>query len=183
MFLQETAAYAVHLIDCFDHVDRHADRSCLVGNGARNRLADPPCRICTEFIALGVVELVDGLQKADISFLNEIQERHAASRVLLGNGYDQTEVGVCHFLLGFQSCFLLFRGRIFLLAFFDRLRQFHFLFCGKKRIGAAFTQVQAYRITYAAGCRIVISIRCIFHVPGFFFFLCIVITVKKHIVR
>jgi len=74
------------------------------GNGAGNRLADPPGRICGELVATAVFELVHRLHQADIAFLNEVEELQAAIGVLLGDGYHQAQIGFHHFLLGL-TCF------------------------------------------------------------------------------
>ncbi len=59
--LQELARDAHELVDRLNHVHGDADGARLVGDGTRNRLPDPPRRVCAEFIALAVVELLDRL--------------------------------------------------------------------------------------------------------------------------
>src|SRR5439155_3611195 len=56
------------------------------------RLSDPPRRIRRELVALAVVELLDGADEADVPFLDQVEEAHAATDVLLGDGHDETKV-------------------------------------------------------------------------------------------
>jgi hypothetical protein len=53
-----------------------------------------------EFIAAAVLELVDRLHEADVAFLNKIKELQASVGVFLGDGDDQAQIGLDHFLLG-----------------------------------------------------------------------------------
>src|SRR6267378_2223419 len=103
VLLNEPPAYAHELVDRLHHVHRNADRTSLVRNSTRYRLADPPCCIGAELEALAVIELLDGANKADITFLDEIQERHPTPNVLLGNADDEAEVGFSQTLLGAEA--------------------------------------------------------------------------------
>src|SRR5712692_2060222 len=98
--LHERAAGADQLVDRLDHVHRDPDRPGLVGNRARDRLADPPRRVGRELVAAAVFELVQGLHQADVALLNQIQELQAAVGVLLGNRHDEPEVRFDQLLLG-----------------------------------------------------------------------------------
>src|SRR5690606_5968120 len=69
VLLHEAPAYADELVDGFHHVDGDADGACLVGDGAGNRLPDPPRCVGRELEALAVVELLDGPDEADVPFL------------------------------------------------------------------------------------------------------------------
>ncbi len=80
-------------VDRLDHVDRDADRACLVGDRARDRLPDPPRGVGGELEALLVVELLDCPDQADVSLLDQVQEGHPAPDVLLGDRDDQAQVG------------------------------------------------------------------------------------------
>src|SRR5204863_9074033 len=51
-FLKEATRDADELVDRLDHVDRDADRPRLVGDGASDRLADPPGRVRRELVTL-----------------------------------------------------------------------------------------------------------------------------------
>src|SRR5438132_397744 len=54
--LLESPRYPRELVDRLDHVDRDADRARLIGNGAGDRLADPPGRVRAELVALPKLE-------------------------------------------------------------------------------------------------------------------------------
>src|SRR6476646_1879742 len=60
VLLDEVTRGADQLVDRLDHVHGDADRARLVGDGPRDRLADPPRRVRGELVATLVVELVDG---------------------------------------------------------------------------------------------------------------------------
>ena len=98
--LQMLATDPVHLVDGLDHVDRDADSARLVGNRARDRLADPPSGVRRELIAAAIFELVHCLHQTDIAFLNQIQELQATIGVFLGNRDHQAQIGLDHFALG-----------------------------------------------------------------------------------
>ena len=98
--LQELAADPDDLVDGLHHVDGDADGPGLVGDGPGDGLADPPGGVGGELVALGVVELLHGLDEAQVALLDEVQEEHAPTHIALGDGDHQTEVGLRQLLLG-----------------------------------------------------------------------------------
>ncbi len=74
-------------------------RARLIGDRARDRLADPPGRVRRELVAAAVFELVDRLHEADVAFLDQIEELQAAVRVLLRDRDHETQVRLDHLLL------------------------------------------------------------------------------------
>src|SRR5262249_34006242 len=90
--LHQLPRRADQLVDRVDQVHRNADRAGLVGDGARDRLANPPCRVRRELVAAAVLELVDRLHQADVALLDQIQELQAAVGVLLGDRDDQAQI-------------------------------------------------------------------------------------------
>jgi hypothetical protein len=79
------------LIELFIHqMHRQADSTPVVGDGAGNRLADPPRRIGTELEAAAIVEFLGGSDQTNVSSLDQIGERYTAADVLLGDADDQT---------------------------------------------------------------------------------------------
>ena len=80
--------------------DRNADGAGLVGDGAGDRLADPPGGVGGELIAAAVFELLDGLHEAHVAFLDEVGEEQAAVLVLLRDRDDEAEVMLNHLGLG-----------------------------------------------------------------------------------
>jgi len=81
-------------VDRLADVDRQADGARLVGDGAGDRLADPPGGVGAELVAAGVVELVGRLHQADVALLDQVQEGEAAADILLGDADDEPEVGL-----------------------------------------------------------------------------------------
>ena len=92
--LQQLALNAAQLVDDLDHVHRDTDGAGLVGHGAGDRLANPPGGVRGEFVALHVVELLDCADKTQVALLDQIQERHTAAGVTLGQGHHEAQVGL-----------------------------------------------------------------------------------------
>src|SRR5205807_2443429 len=69
----ERALGPVHLLHPLDDVDGHPDRPCLVRERPGDRLADPPGRVSRELVAATPVELLDGADEAERSFLDQIE--------------------------------------------------------------------------------------------------------------
>ena len=90
--LQQLALDAHQLVDRLDHVHGDADRAGLVGDRARDRLADPPRGVRRELVALGVVELLDRADQPEVALLDQVEEQHAAADVPLRDRHDQPEV-------------------------------------------------------------------------------------------
>ena len=64
---------------------RNTNRSRLVGDSSRNRLANPPRRVRGELIAAFILELVHSLHETNIAFLDQVQELKTTICVLLGD--------------------------------------------------------------------------------------------------
>ena len=92
----DPAQLAEHL----QHMHRQPDRAGRVGEPALDRLADPPHRVGGELVALGVVELLDRPDQAQVAFLHHVEQRQPAVAVLLGHRDHQPEVGLQHVGLG-----------------------------------------------------------------------------------
>ena len=98
--LEELTGHADDLVDGLHHVHRDADGAGLVGDGAGDGLTDPPGGVGGELVALGVVKLLYGLDKAQVTLLDEVQELHATAHITLGDGDNQTQVSLGQALLG-----------------------------------------------------------------------------------
>ena len=98
--LDELALDVHDLVELLDHVHGDPDRARLVGDRARDRLADPPGRVGRELVAAAVVELLDRADQAQRALLDQVEERQAAAEVALGDRDDQAQVGLDHLLLG-----------------------------------------------------------------------------------
>src|SRR5450756_2679357 len=86
--------------DVYKRQERYPDRAGLVGDRARDGLADPPRGVGGELVAFLVVELLDRPDQADVPLLDQGQEAHPAADVLLGDRHDEPEVGHCQLLAG-----------------------------------------------------------------------------------
>ena len=113
---------------------RDTDGSRLIRNGPGDRLADPPGSIGGKLIPLGIVKLFHRLDKAQISFLNQIQEQHTPSHISFGYADHQTQIGFRQTLFGF------------FITDFHSLRQIDFLFRRKQGHLAYFLQIHTHRI-------------------------------------
>ena len=91
--LQHLPLHPGKLVDDLDHVHRNANGAGLIGHGTCYRLADPPGGVGRKLEPLGVVELLDGPDEAEIALLNEIQELHTAAGIALRQRNHETEVG------------------------------------------------------------------------------------------
>ena len=117
--LQQLALDAHELVDGLHHVHGDADGAGLIGDGARDGLADPPGGVRRELEALRVVELLDGADEAEVALLDKVEEQHAASYVALGDGHDETQVRLDKLLLRVDA-HLLDAAEAALLAAFER---------------------------------------------------------------
>src|SRR5947209_241187 len=98
----ELALGPADLVELLHDVHRDADGARLVGQGAGDRLADPPGRVRGELEALAVVELLRRAHEAERALLDEVQERQPLVAVVLGDGDDEPEVRLDHLLLGIE---------------------------------------------------------------------------------
>jgi hypothetical protein len=96
-------------------VHRDADGAGLVGDGPGDGLANPPGRVGAEFVAALVLELVHRFHQADVAFLDQVEEGHAAVGVFLADADHQAQVGFDQFHLGLVD---------FLFFFFDGVDEF-----------------------------------------------------------
>ena len=133
----QLALDAVQLVDRLDHVHGHADRARLVGDAARDGLADPPRRVGRELVAAAPVVLLDGAHQADVALLDEIEEEHAAADVAFRDGHHEPQVGLDQ---------LPARGRVVAL---DALGERDLLGRGEQRHAADLAQVGAHRVVRA----------------------------------
>ena len=133
--LQDLARDAVHLVDRLDHVHRDADGARLVGDRARDRLADPPGRVGRELVAAAVFELVHRLHQADVAFLDQVEELQAAVGVLLRDRDHQAQVGLGHLALGLAR--LRFAGRHLLVDVLQVLQREHDALLQVEQLAAA----------------------------------------------
>ena len=99
-FLQQVLLDGAELRHRLDHVHRHADGAGMVGDGARDGLADPPGGVGAELVAALVLVLVHRAHQAGVAFLDDVEEGQAAVAVLLGDGDHQAQVAAREVALG-----------------------------------------------------------------------------------
>src|SRR5580704_8381380 len=90
--LEQLLAHLAELRHRFDHVDRDADRTGLIGNGPGDRLANPPRRVSRELVTAAILILVDRPHQARVPFLDQVEEAQAPVAVLLGDRHDEPQV-------------------------------------------------------------------------------------------
>ncbi len=116
-------------------MEREANRAALVDERPRDRLANPPRRVRRQLVAELVVELLDGAHQAEVSILDEIEERDVGARVVASDGHDESEVRLDETpARGVVACVLAARELTLLLA------------C-QKRTGADLAHVELERVS------------------------------------
>src|SRR5450631_1498354 len=129
--LEQASRHPDELVDRLDHVDWHSDGAPLVGDGASDRLSYPPRGVRGELEATMVVEFLHGADEAEVSLLDEVEEGHTATDVLLGDADHEAKVGLGQRILG---------GEVALL---DELGVVHLLRRSEQRHPADLTKVHA----------------------------------------
>ena len=96
-----TAEVLVHLpldpgelVHLLNQVHGQPDGAALVGHATGDCLPDPPGGVRGELEALGVVELLHRADQAEVAFLDQVQQRHAAAGVALRQRHHQSQVGL-----------------------------------------------------------------------------------------
>ena len=82
-------------------MNRNTNGSRLICDRARDRLANPPCRIGTKLIALLIIKLLHCLDQSEVTLLDQVKEQHSTSYITFGDTYYQTKVCLRKLLLGF----------------------------------------------------------------------------------
>ena len=128
----------------------------------------PPGRVGGELVTLGVVELLDRTDEAEVALLDQVEEEHAAAGVALGQRDDQAQVRLEQVVLGAAAVLgdplevdALVRGQPEILgqlllgeqARLDPLGQLNFLFGVEQRHLADLLQVVLDRVGGGAGHR------------------------------
>ena len=78
VFLHQLFLHAHELVDRLDHVHRNSNRARLVGDGARDGLANPPRRVSGKLVAAPIFEFLDRLHQSHVAFLDQVEKREAA---------------------------------------------------------------------------------------------------------
>ena len=78
---------------------RNTNGTSLISNSTGNCLTNPPSSIGRKLKALGIVKLLNSTDKAQIAFLDKVQEQHATTNIALCNRNYQTQVCLNKLLL------------------------------------------------------------------------------------
>src|SRR5262249_28502892 len=97
--LYELASAFSKLIDDLDHVNRHTDGACLVRDGARDGLANPPSSVRGELVPAAPVEPFGALYEPEVAFLDQVEKLQTGMGVFLGDRNDKAKVGLGQFIL------------------------------------------------------------------------------------
>ena len=77
-------------------MDGQANGLGLVGEGTLDGLLDPPCRIGGKLHPAVRVESLHGLHQADIPLGDQVLDRQAVVRIIMGDLHDEAQVGLNH---------------------------------------------------------------------------------------
>ncbi len=80
------------VIDLIAHVHWHTNRTTLICDSAGYSLPDPPGGICAELVTSPVIKFFGCPNKADIAFLNEIEEGNTTAHILFCYTDDQSRI-------------------------------------------------------------------------------------------
>lgn len=80
------------LVDLLHQVDGQPDGAALVGHAAGDGLTNPPRGVGRELESLCVVELFHRADQPEVALLDQVQQRHATTRVPLGQRHHQAQV-------------------------------------------------------------------------------------------
>ena len=94
----QVALGAQHDVELLDHMDRQSDGARLVHDPALDALANPPGGIGRKAKPSLRVEFFDGVDQAEIALLDQIEQRHPAIGVVLGDVHHQAQVVLDHAL-------------------------------------------------------------------------------------
>src|SRR2546425_301423 len=151
--LQQAAADADQTIDRLYHMDRYTNRASLIRDSTSNSLADPPCGIRAELVALGVVELLDSPDQTDVTFLDQVQQAHTAANILFRYTDNQAQVSLGQTALGLLAIInvtaIRHRLETLSLATLHALCQSNLFLCCEQRDTADLAQVHPHGIVQA----------------------------------
>ena len=136
--MEQLAGNLLDAVNGFNHMNRDTDSTRLVGNRTGNCLTNPPGCVGRELKALGMVELFDCLNQAEVTFLNQIEELHTTSDITFCNRNDQTQVCFTQTFSGLSRDLGVIAGHLF--------SEFIFLISSQQRNAADFLEVDLNRV-------------------------------------
>ena len=139
VLLLELGEGLVDLVQGAHLVQRQTDDTALLRKGLEDALTDPPHGVGDELEAAGLVELLSGLDQAQVAFVDQVGKAQTLVLVLFRHGNHETQVRTGEFLQGDG------------VAFADALRKFHFLFRRHQLFPADLLEVLVQGRAFAVG--------------------------------
>ena len=139
MLLLEAGERLVDLVERSDLIERQTHDTRLFSQRLKDRLANPPHGVGDEFETARLVELLGGLDQAEVPFVDQVGQAESLVLVLLGYRDHETQVGL---------------GQLFerfLIAFADSLGQFHLFLHRDELLLADLLQIFVERGALAVG--------------------------------
>ena len=99
-FLGHLRGNTADFADFIHEVNRQSDGLALVGQGAFDRLLDPPRSISAQLAALFRVETLHRFHQTDVALGNEVQEGKPVVAEVVGNLDHKAEIGRDHLFAG-----------------------------------------------------------------------------------
>src|SRR5579872_2702959 len=100
LFLPQLFAFGFERRNALEHMHRNANRAGMIGDGARDGLANPPRGIRRKLVAAPIFVLFDPAHEPGVPFLDQVEKAEAPVAVLLGDRDDQPQVAPRELLLG-----------------------------------------------------------------------------------
>ena len=139
VLLLEAGEGLVDLVERSDLVERQTHDTRLLGQRLEDRLADPPHGIGDELETARLVELLGGLDQAEVALVDQVRQAQTLVLILFGDGDHETQVGFRELL----ECFLI--------PLLDPLGEFHLLLDRDELLLADLLQVLVQRGALAVG--------------------------------
>ena len=89
-------------VELLDDMNGQTDRTRLIHDGTFDRLANPPGGVGREAETTLGIEFFQCMHQADVAFLDQVEQSHAAIDVMLGNVHDEAQIVFDHALPGFE---------------------------------------------------------------------------------
>ena len=100
VFLFELVDFMINLTQRTNLVEWQTNNTALLGNSLQNALTNPPYSIGNEFEASSLIELLCGLNQANVTLINQVSQRQSLMLILLCNRYHESKVCRHQLVLG-----------------------------------------------------------------------------------
>ena len=93
MFLLELIDFMTNLIQRTYLIQRQTNDTALLSNSLKNALTNPPNSVRDKLKTTCLIKLLSGFNQTNISFVNKVCKCQTLMLILLGYGYNETQVG------------------------------------------------------------------------------------------